>query len=117
MLEAMAADATAPVTVRRHLHEGDLAAIVRLQATRYATEFGLGGSFKPDLERELGRARDRGWPQPGGVWMVERDGALAGTLALVEQEPDVAWIRWFLLEPALRGRGLGRRLVDELIVE
>jgi GNAT superfamily N-acetyltransferase len=117
MVDATQRASTARVVVRRHLREGDLAALVGFQATRYAAEYGLGGSFEADVERELGRARDRGWPQRGGVWLAERGGELAGSLALVEREPRVAWIRWFLLDPALRGQGIGRRLFDELIAE
>lgn len=108
---------TASVTIRRELREGDREAIVRMHRTVYAAEYGLGGSFAADVDVEFGRARELGWPDRGGAWMAERGGRLAGTLALIEEGPATAQLRWFLLEPALRGQGLGARLLGELIAE
>jgi ribosomal protein S18 acetylase RimI-like enzyme len=117
VLEVAEAPRSEPVTVRRELRDGDQEAIARMHGRIYAAEHGLGGTFEPDVERELGRALARGWPQRGGVWIVERAGELAGTLALIEEGRTTARIRWFLLDPRVRGRGLGRGLLAELVEE
>jgi GNAT superfamily N-acetyltransferase len=58
----------------------------------------------------------RGWPaERECVWIVERDGDLAGSIALTDDGDDTAGLRWFALEPSLRGRGLGRQLVGEVV--
>jgi GNAT superfamily N-acetyltransferase len=58
----------------------------------------------------------RGWPsEREAVWIVERDGALAGSIGLTDEGEGVVMLRWFLLDPALRGGGLGRRLVGEAL--
>ena len=44
-------------------------------------------------------------------------GEIAGSLALTEEDDGPAKIRWFLLAPSLRGQGLGRRLLTELVAE
>ena len=49
------------------------------------------------------------WPEGGGVWIVERGGRHAGSLALTGEGDGVGKIRWVLLEPELRGAGIGRR--------
>ena len=49
------------------------------------------------------------------LWIVERDGQMAGSVALTDEGDGVGKIRWVLLEPALRGAGLGRRLVGEAV--
>jgi ribosomal protein S18 acetylase RimI-like enzyme len=48
---------------------------------------------------------------------VRRDGRLVGALALVHECPRVGSLDWFVRDPELRGRGLGRRLVADLIAD
>jgi N-acetylglutamate synthase-like GNAT family acetyltransferase len=46
----------------------------------------------------------------GEAWVLEADGAILGAIVL-EAEPDHLWIDNVAVEPALKGRGLGRRLL------
>jgi predicted N-acetyltransferase YhbS len=62
-------------------------------------------------------ALEHGWPENGAVWIVERDGELAGSIALTDEGGGLAALRWFLLDPSVRGLGLGKRLVGELVAE
>jgi ribosomal protein S18 acetylase RimI-like enzyme len=52
---------------------------------------------------------------PSGVWLERDDGAPAGfLLGLVsEAEPDLAYVHMHVVDPALRGRGLGEVLYRE----
>jgi GNAT superfamily N-acetyltransferase len=81
----------------------------------YPREHGL----SPNMERHVAKAVidavERGWPETGGVWIVERDGEFAGSLALTDEGDRLAGLRWFLFDPSVRGLGLGRRLVGELV--
>lgn len=47
------------------------------------------------------------------IWIVEQDGKIVGSVAIVEHSDKQAQLRWLLLDPAVRGRGLGRHLVEE----
>ena len=38
-----------------------------------------------------------------------------GSLGLTDAGGGLGHVRWFALEPALRGRGLGRQLIGELL--
>jgi len=105
------------VTIRRELRPGDVDALVRMHGTIYPREHRVGGSFAPDVARDLSAAVERGWPARGAVWIVEHEGEIAGSLALTEEGEGPARVRWFLLAPQVRGRGLGRRLLDELVAE
>ena len=49
------------------------------------------------------------------MWIVERDGEIAGSIAVVELSQEQAQLRWLLLHPDLRGQGIGRLLVQEAI--
>ncbi len=62
----------------------------------------------------------RGWPEAGAVWLVELAGRVAGSLAFTfeGQTSDGLYageLRWFALELELRGSGLGRRMLEELL--
>ncbi len=102
--------------VRRELHPGDLGAIVAHHGTTYAPEFGLDSSFEGHVAASVAEAGIRGWPRAGeAVWIVEHNAKHAGSLALTDEGDGRGAVRWFVLDANLRGSGLGRRLVGELI--
>lgn len=49
------------------------------------------------------------------MWIAEVNGKVAGVIALVKVDDDTAQLRWFLIEPEARGKGLGRKLIETLI--
>lgn len=105
-------------TVRRRLLPGDLGAIVAHHGVAYAREYGLDASFEAHVGVAVGEAGARGWPdQREGAWIVEHDGRHAGSLGLTDEGGGLAALRWFLLDEEVRGHGLGRRLVGELVRE
>src|SRR5918992_1356988 len=112
----MTAPLTRPVEIRRELHPGDLGTIIREHGRRYSIEHGVDRRFEAMVAAAVGRAAERGWPgDREGVWIVEQDGEFAGCLALTEESADLAAIRFVLLGPSLRGRGLGRR--EEIVYQ
>ena len=105
------------VTIRRELAAGDVGAIVALHGSIYATEHDMGPLFESDVAAGLARACESGWPvSSGGVWIVESEGRVAGSMAWTD-EGDHAKVRWVLLHPDLRGRGLARAMLAELLAE
>ena len=105
------------VTIRRELAPGDIGAITALHGSLYAAEHRMGPLFEADLASGLARAAESGWPESsGGVWIVEAEGRVAGSMAWTD-EGDHAKVRWVLLHPDLRGRGLARALLAELLAE
>ena len=105
------------ITVRRELRPGDLGEVVAHHGRVYRPEFGVDSTFEAHVCASVAAAGKRGFPRPGeGIWIVERDGRHAGSLALTD-EGERGCVRWFVLDPELRGHGLGRRLVGELVAE
>jgi GNAT superfamily N-acetyltransferase len=105
------------IVVRRELRDGDIDAIVGLHERLYSAEFGFGARFAGDLRGSISDALRAGWMSGrGAVWLIG-DSSLAGTLALTDEGGGVGKVRWFLLAPELRGRGLGRSLIAELLAE
>jgi len=106
------------VEVRRELAPGDAEAIVDLQERIYRAEHGLDGRFTASVRAGVREALRSGWPErAGAVWLVERDGQFGGSLALTEEGGGTARVRWFVLAPELRGTGLGRALIADLLAE
>jgi ribosomal protein S18 acetylase RimI-like enzyme len=110
---------TAPpdeLLIRRSLREGDLRGIAGLHRRVYVNEFDRNEEFIAAIERNLERAVATGWPEDSGaVWLVQRGAKLDGSLGLTHDEPGVGRVRWFALDPAVRGRRLGGELLAELV--
>jgi GNAT superfamily N-acetyltransferase len=114
--------------IRRELRDGDAEAIAELHRRNYSAAYGMNERFVSAVAAGVRDAAARGWPRSGGaVWLIERAGAVAGSLALTV-EPEragdtgagparVGRVRWFVLDRSLRGRGLGRALMAELLDE
>jgi len=104
--------------IRRELRAGDLGAILALHGRLITREYGLDSTHEGYVGASLTRHAVRGWPsERESIWVVERDREVAGSIGLTDDGDDVASMRWLVLDPSLRGRGLGRRLVSELIAE
>ncbi len=104
------------IEIRRELRPGDPEAIVAQHRRLYPREQGVDADFVAMVDAAVAAAVDAGWPRPNeGLWVVECDGDFAGSVALTDDGNGVAVVRWVLLEPELRGRGLGRRLVEEVL--
>jgi GNAT superfamily N-acetyltransferase len=109
---------TADVIVRTELTDRDADGIVALHDRVYSAEFGFDGRFAASIAWGIEAAVARGWPvTDGAVWLVDRGAELEGSLGLTTDRDGVGRVRWFVLTPALRGRGLGRRLLAELLSE
>jgi ribosomal protein S18 acetylase RimI-like enzyme len=103
-------------TIRRGLRPGDLGAIIEHHGRVYAREYGVDSSFEAHVAAAVASTAVRGFPRDSeAIWIVERDGRHAGSLALTDEGEGVACVRFFVLDPELRGMGLGRRLLGELL--
>jgi ribosomal protein S18 acetylase RimI-like enzyme len=102
--------------IRRELRNGDIEAVAELHRRLYGPEYGTNETFVAGVAGALRAAHEDGWPEHGGgVWLVEHAGRLAGSLGLVAEPDRRGRVRWFVLDPGLRGRGLGALMVGELV--
>lgn len=106
---------TEPI-VRRDLWPGDLGAIIKLHGNLYSREYGLDSTFEGHVAASVSRAAIRGFPtERERIWLVEGVAGVRGSLALTDEGDGEGTVRWFVLDPSVRGRGLGRQLVAELM--
>lgn len=106
--------AASPIVIRAH-RPGDMGWIVQRHAELYAQERGWGPLFEAlvaDVCAEFVRNFDPGRER---CWIAERDGERLGCVFLKNAEGGVAKLRMLLVEPSVRGAGLGRRLTGECI--
>jgi GNAT superfamily N-acetyltransferase len=102
-------------TIRSLDQPGDLGWVVMAHGEIYAHEFGWDASFEALVARivaDYAAHHDRGRE---AAWIAELDGQRLGCVFCVAAEHDTARLRILLVDPAARGRGLGRRLVDECV--
>ncbi len=104
-----------PDLILRHdLRPGDVGMVVHLHGTIYAREYDFDPTFEAYVAGPLAEFvlrhsdRDR-------LWLAELDGRMVGCIAIVGVSPTDAQLRWYLVDPVVRGRGLGRRLLDEAV--
>ena len=95
--------------IRHTLQPGDLGMVVHLHGVHYWHEYGLDTTFEPYVARPLA---DFVLGGAGRIWIAEEENRVVGSIAMVDAEPGVGQLRWFLLVPEARGTGLGKRLLD-----
>jgi ribosomal protein S18 acetylase RimI-like enzyme len=102
------------IPLRHDLRPGDLGSIVQLHGLLYAREYGFDSTFEgyvagPLAQFVLSRSdRDR-------LWLAEQAGRLVGCIAIVGTADREAQLRWYLVDPSVRGKGLGARLLREAV--
>ena len=105
-------------SIRRELLPGDLGEIVALHGRLYSEEYGHDETFEAMVASSVVDAASQGFPGPReGVWIVEEGHTVVGSLGLTDEGEGEARVRWFVLEPSLRGQGLGRALLNELFAK
>ncbi|HTS84932.1 MAG TPA: GNAT family N-acetyltransferase [Usitatibacter sp.] len=100
------------VAIEEGYSPGCVGRIVELHGKYYAEHQGFGIYFEAKVARELGEFCARYTRGRDGLWVAWQDGAIEGSIAIDGSDADCARLRWFIVSDALRGTGVGTRLIQ-----
>lgn len=105
------------IEIRNDLKPGDIGYLTYLHGTLYGEEYGWNHTFEGQVAVILGEFAKtyKAYSERERIWIVEKDGTVAGSIAIVAASGRDAQLRLFLLHPGLRGHGIGRILMDKAI--
>jgi GNAT superfamily N-acetyltransferase len=100
--------------MRHDLHPGDIGYIIYMHGIFHALEQGWDHTFEVYVAVPLAEfAQSKSSREK--IWILEEGDRIAGSVAIVKRTEEEAQLRWLLLEPEIRGRGIGRWLVEEAL--
>ena len=105
---------SAGVALRNH-RIGDMGWIVQRHAEIYASEYEWDESFEALIAEIVAAFIRNSDPIHERCWVAEIDGRRVGSVMCVRVDDQIAKLRLLFVDPAGRGRGIGRTLVEECI--
>jgi DNA-binding MarR family transcriptional regulator/GNAT superfamily N-acetyltransferase len=105
----------APKVALRTHRPGDMGWVVERHGALYWEEYGWDESFEALVADIVARFITHLDPKRERCWIAEVDGERVGCVFCVKKSKTVAQLRLLLVDPHVRGLGLGSRLVDECI--
>ena len=106
-----------PLILRPH-RVGEIGWLIHRQGLLYHLEQGWNGEFETLITRIYAEYEATPANPPKALWIAEQDGQVAGSVFIIpaaEEAPGTAQLRMLYTEPAFRGRGIGKRLVEEAV--
>lgn len=96
---------------------GAIGRVAELHAGYYSRAWDFGLYFEAKVATDLSAFLRRYDPARDGFWTVVRDGRVEGSIAIdgAKAGAEGAHLRWFILSDALRGLGMGNRLMLEAV--
>lgn len=104
-------DANDVMTIRS-FKQSDIEYVISRHKTLYYAERHLSGSFSAYVDKIVYEFVDQFNPETDCLNILECNGVPAGSIAIKKAGDNVAQLRFFMLEPEMRQRGYGNKLMD-----
>lgn len=100
------------INIRTELQSGDIGYVIYLHGKIYNNEHNYGIEFESYVAVGLHEFIHQYNPLKDCVWIAEHNNKIIGFLLLMHRENNAAQLRYFIIEPAYRGIGLGKKLMN-----
>jgi GNAT superfamily N-acetyltransferase len=102
------------IIIRHIIKPGDIGSIIKLHGEYYYKNYELNASFEPYVAIPLAECIQRNLNNER-IWVVEKDKEVKGSIAITKYNTTTAQLRWYLLDEAVQGKGIGGKLIKEAI--
>lgn len=96
----------------RPFTQSDIEYVISRHKTLYYAERHLSGTFSAYVDEIVYRFVENFNPKTDCLNILECNGAPAGSIAVAKVDSETAQLRFFMLEPEMRQRGYGNRLME-----
>lgn len=105
------------ITIAEGYHPGVVGRIAEMHARYYARAMGFGQVFESKVATQCADFVARLDRPRNGLWVALRGEQILGTVVIDGEDlaPGIAHLRWFILDDAARGTGIGRRLLQRAL--
>jgi ribosomal protein S18 acetylase RimI-like enzyme len=100
------------LTIDCTLRPGDLGYVIYMHGHLYGREYHYGIELETYVAKGIYEFYSAYDESKDRVWIARHDGTIAGFLLLMHREQNSAQLRYFILDPAYRGIGLGKKLME-----
>ena len=101
-------------SIRSH-RPGDIGYITYRHGIIYANEYQLDETFEAYVAKYMAKFIENYDSTKEHLWVVENGTEIIGSIAIVKVDEKVAQLRWLLVEPHERNKGIGKKLVHEAL--
>jgi len=103
------------ISYRYNISPGDIGYIIYLHGYIYGNESNFSNEFEKYVIKTFYDFLEKYSPENDRLWMAEYNNKIVGCIAIVHQPKEEAQLRWFLLDPAFRGLGIGKKLLNDAV--
>lgn len=109
--------ATTHIQIRQGYHPGVVGRITELHACYYSQHVGFGQFFESQVAIDIADFVGRLDHPVNQLWTAWLNDKIVGSIAIDGEDlgPHQAHLRWFILDDACRGYGIGRQLLAQAV--
>ena len=94
---------------------GDIGFITSRHGVIYANEYQLDETFEAYVAKYMTKFIENYDKTKDKLWIAEKGTEIVGSIAIVKVNDITAQLRWLLVEPHVRNKGIGTKLIHEAI--